>query len=112
MGNYIFLDVSFTNTSTLSYNVDEFRIFIEDKKLFKTITTSKISFDGKSELFHEYFLENADIVLLIKDQHPFFVFDRINRPKGNRAILIGNQNGITNNSGRSFVSVIECLDVG
>ena len=35
--------------------------------IFKTITASKISFDGKPELFYKYFLENADIVLLIKD---------------------------------------------
>ncbi|WP_166333026.1 conjugative transposon protein TraN [Sphingobacterium chungjuense] len=35
IGDYIFLDVSFTNTSNLSYNVDELRLFIEDKKIAK-----------------------------------------------------------------------------
>ena len=37
------------------------------------MTASKISFDGKPELFPKYFLENADVVLLIKEQHRFFV---------------------------------------
>src|SRR5690606_5006530 len=35
LGDYIFLDVSFTNTSNLSYKVDDGRFFIEDKKITK-----------------------------------------------------------------------------
>ncbi|TCV06082.1 conjugative transposon TraN protein [Sphingobacterium alimentarium] len=33
--DYIFLDISFSNSTNLVYNVDEFRLFIEDKKIIK-----------------------------------------------------------------------------
>ncbi|MGO1521550.1 MAG: hypothetical protein ACTHWQ_08430 [Sphingobacterium sp.] len=35
LGDYIFPDVSFINTSTLFYNVDELRFFIKVKKITK-----------------------------------------------------------------------------
>ncbi|WP_324759040.1 conjugative transposon protein TraN [Sphingobacterium thalpophilum] len=42
LGDYIFLDVSFTNTSNLSYNVDELRFFIEDKKITKATNAQTV----------------------------------------------------------------------
>ncbi|MBD1430208.1 conjugative transposon protein TraN [Sphingobacterium litopenaei] len=36
VGDYMFLDISFSNATKLSYDIDEFRIFIEDKKILKT----------------------------------------------------------------------------
>lgn len=42
IGDYIFLDVSFTNTSNLSYNVDELRLFIEDKKITKATNVQTV----------------------------------------------------------------------
>lgn len=36
VGDYIFLDISFSNDTNLSYDIDEFRIFMEDKKILKT----------------------------------------------------------------------------
>lgn len=33
--DYIFLDISFFNATNLEYNVDEFRLFIEDRKIVK-----------------------------------------------------------------------------
>lgn len=42
IGDYIFLDVSFTNTSNLSYNVDELRFFIEDKKITKATNVQTV----------------------------------------------------------------------
>ena len=42
LGDYIFLDVSFTNTSNLSYNIDELRFFIEDKKITKATNVQTV----------------------------------------------------------------------
>lgn len=42
LGDYIFLDVSFTNTSNLSYSVDELRFFIEDKKITKATNVQTV----------------------------------------------------------------------
>jgi len=42
LGDYIFLDVSFTNTSNLSYNVDELRFFIEDRKITKATNVQTV----------------------------------------------------------------------
>ena len=42
LGDYIFLDISFTNTSNVSYNVDELRFFIEDKKITKATNVQTI----------------------------------------------------------------------
>ena len=36
VGDYIFLDISFSNSTKLRYDIDEFRMFIEDKKVLKT----------------------------------------------------------------------------
>lgn len=33
--DYIFLDISFFNSTNLAYHIDEFRLFIEDKKIIK-----------------------------------------------------------------------------
>ena len=73
---------------------------------------SKIGFNRKPELLYKYVLENADVVLLVKEQHRLFVFDGIYRSKGDWTVLIGDQNGVANYPGRSFVAIIECLDVG
>ncbi|MCA5004037.1 conjugative transposon protein TraN [Sphingobacterium bovistauri] len=35
LGDYMFLDISFANSTNLSYDIDEFRVFIEDKKVLK-----------------------------------------------------------------------------
>ena len=35
LGDHIFLDISFTNSTNLSYDIDEFRFFLEDKKIVK-----------------------------------------------------------------------------
>lgn len=42
LGDYIFFDVSFTNTSNLSYNVDELRFFIEDRKITKATNVQTV----------------------------------------------------------------------
>lgn len=42
LGDYIFLDVSFSNTSNLSYAVDELRFFIEDKKITKATNVQTV----------------------------------------------------------------------
>ena len=42
LGDYIFLDISFTNTSNVSYNVDELRFFIEDKKITKATNVQTV----------------------------------------------------------------------
>src|SRR5690606_29611052 len=75
------------------------------------LVASKIGFNRKPELLNKYFLENADVVLLVKDQHRLFVFNGIYRPKGNRTVLIGDQNGIADYPCSPFVAIIECLDV-
>lgn len=36
VGEYIFFDISFLNDTKLSYDIDEFRFFVEDKKVLKT----------------------------------------------------------------------------
>ncbi|WP_240768475.1 hypothetical protein [Olivibacter sp. XZL3] len=77
-----------------------------------SITASKIGFNREPELLYKYFLENTDVVLLVKDQHRLFVFNGIYRPKGDRTVLIGDQNGIADDPCSPFVAIIECLDVG
>jgi hypothetical protein len=41
----------------------------------------KVGSDCKFKLVDKYLFENADIILLIKDQHRFFVVDRVNGPE-------------------------------
>lgn len=45
IGDYIFLDLSFTNSSTLSYNVDQLRFFIEDKKITKASNVQTVEIE-------------------------------------------------------------------
>lgn len=42
LGDYVFLDLSFSNTSNLSYSVDALRFFIEDKKILKATNVQSI----------------------------------------------------------------------
>lgn len=42
VGEYIFLDISFSNDTKLSYDIDEFRFFVEDKKVLKTTNFQSI----------------------------------------------------------------------
>lgn len=42
---------------------------------------SEIGIHGKSELFHEYLLESADVILFVKDEHGFLIVDRVYRPE-------------------------------
>lgn len=40
---------------------------------------SEIGIDGELELLHEYFFEGGDVILLIKNEHGFFVIDGFHR---------------------------------
>jgi len=51
---------------------------IRETRLFNSL---KVGFDGKFKLVDKYLFENTDIILFIKDQHRFFVIDRINGPE-------------------------------
>ena len=66
---------------------------------------------GKLKLFDEDLFESADVVLFVEDEHGFFVVNGIYRTETQRAIAVGNQYGITGNTGCAFVAVSECLDI-
>lgn len=42
VGDYLFLDISFSNDTKLSYDIDEFRFFVEDKKVLKATNFQSI----------------------------------------------------------------------
>ena len=51
---------------------------ISNLKLIRTGDISEISLHSKLKLIYKYFFECADIVLLVKNKHCFFVINRIN----------------------------------
>src|SRR5690606_40051391 len=72
IGDYIFLDVSFTNTSNLSYNVDELRFFIEDKKTTKAtnIQTVEIKPLWQYQPLTEFKKRHRNVYVLKKTTFP------------------------------------------
>jgi hypothetical protein len=71
----------------------------------------KIGFDRKPKLLDEKLFKDADRILFIKNQHCFFIFHSINGSERNGAVLIGNQNGVANDTCCPFVAIVERLDI-
>ena len=77
----------------------------QDQPKKHPVAQSEISPNGKGELFNEDLLESGDIVLLVEDEHGFFVIHGVNCTEGNRAIIVRNQDGIAGNACSPFVAV-------
>lgn len=72
----------------------------------------EVGVDGKAELVYKNLLEWRDIILLIKQQHRFFIIDTVNSAERDGAIPICYKNGIACNTCYAFITIVECLDVG
>ncbi|MGG5902129.1 conjugative transposon protein TraN [Sphingobacterium daejeonense] len=72
LGDYIFLDISFTNTSNVSYNVDELRFFIEDKKITKAtnVQTVEINPLWQYQTLKEFEKRHRNVFVLKKATFP------------------------------------------
>ncbi len=72
IGNYIFLDLSFSNTSNLSYHVDELRFFIEDKKITKAtnLQTLEIKPVWQYQTMTEFKKRHRNVFVLKKATFP------------------------------------------
>jgi conjugative transposon TraN protein len=80
MGDYIFLDVSFLNTTNLRYDTDEIRFKIEDERVNKASTVQSIELRPEFVLFgHPAFKRNYRNV---------FVFKKFSFP-GHKVLKIG-----------------------
>ena len=80
MGDYIFLNLSFLNTTNLHYDTDEIRFKIEDEKVNKASTVQSIEIKPEFVLFgHPAFKRNYRNV---------FVFRKFSFP-GNNVLKIG-----------------------
>ena len=80
MGDYIFLDLSFLNTTNLRYDTDEIRFKIEDEEVNKASTVQSIEIKPEFVLFgHPAFKRNYRNV---------FVFKKFSFP-GHKVLKIG-----------------------
>ena len=66
--------------------------------------------DSKFKLINKYLLECVETILLIKNEHCFFIVNRVHRPETQRTITIGYQYGIAGDTCRAFVfySICKC----
>lgn len=80
IGDYIFLDVSFTNNSNLSYDVDELRFFIEDKKITKAtnVQTVEIKPVWQYQPLGEFKKKHRNVFVLKKATFPGSKVLRVN----------------------------------
>ena len=72
LGDYIFLDVSFSNSTNLSYSVDELRFFIEDKKITKAtnVQTVEIKPLWQYQEFTQFKRKHRNVFVLKKATFP------------------------------------------
>lgn len=52
MGDYVFLDVSFFNKSNLSYDIDQLKFTIDDKKIYKSTNVQSIDIEPIYQLYN------------------------------------------------------------
>lgn len=78
-GDYFFLDLGYLNKTNLSYNIDEFRFKVDDKKVTRASTVQSV------EIKPEYFL--YDTPVFKKYYRNIFVFKKITFP-GNKVLHI------------------------
>ena len=52
VGDYVFLDISFENETNLSYNIDELKFSIDDKKVYKSTNNQSISIEPIYQLYN------------------------------------------------------------
>lgn len=71
----------------------------------------EVGFHSESELLYKYFLKLADIILLVKDEHRFFIFDCVDSSERDRTILVSNQDCVTYYTCCSFVPIIKRLNI-
>jgi conjugative transposon TraN protein len=79
VGDYIFLDISFENSTNLKYDIDELRFKIEDKKVTKATNVQSLEIKPDFTLF--------DIPSFKKHYRNVFVFKKFTFP-GNKLLNI------------------------
>ncbi|MCT1525829.1 DUF4138 domain-containing protein [Sphingobacterium lactis] len=72
IGDYIFLDLSFRNSSNLAYTVDELRFSIEDRKITKATNVQAVEIEPLWQLypFEEFKKSHRNIYVLRKATFP------------------------------------------
>ena len=78
---------------------------------FLSVDSLKILSYRKLKLVDEDLLEGINAILFVEDKHCFLVVDGIYRAETQRAIAVGDQDGVTRNASRAFVAIRECLDI-
>ena len=53
MSDYIFLDMTFLNSSNLSYGIDTINFSVEDKKIYKATNNQSIEMEPVFQLYHQ-----------------------------------------------------------
>jgi conjugative transposon TraN protein len=79
LGDYIFLDIGYENQTNLSYDIDELRFKIEDKKVTKATNVQTLEIRPDFALF--------DLSSFKKHYRNVFVFKKFNFP-GNKMLHI------------------------
>lgn len=72
MGDYIFLDVSLSNSTNLPYTIDQMRFFIEDKKIVKATNVQQIEIEPLFMLdkLHEFQKRHRNVFVIKKATFP------------------------------------------
>ena len=72
---------------------------------------SEIRLNSKPKLLDKNLLERRNVVLLVEQQHGFFVVDAVDCPKRDGAVAIGDEQGIACDASHPFVAIVERLDI-
>lgn len=79
LGDYVFLDVSFKNQTNLSYDINQLRFSIEDKKVYKSTNVQAIELEPVYQLYHNKKFH--------KSYRNIYVFKKITYPN-NKILMI------------------------
>lgn len=79
IGDYVFVDISYQNSTKLKYEIDQFKFKIDDKKVTKATNVQSIDITPLFALF--------DISSFKKEYRNIFVFRKFTFP-GNKVLLI------------------------
>ena len=72
-------------------------------------SSSEILSHGKLILFYKNLLDCVETILFIENKHCFFVVIGIYRTETQRAITIGNEDGVRSDTCSAIITIGECL---
>lgn len=79
ISDYIFLDISFINDSNLSYNIDDLKFSIEDKKIYKATNNQSLELQPEYQLYHQSQFK--------KNFHNIYVFKKFTYPNSKVMVI-------------------------